>query len=213
MKATSSPSSSTPLKERTNAVQSTPRSVQSSRSSIGVDLHAGKPSGRDPNDALSEPLHPEDEEQRADDQPQRSDGNGAERQAKPATITASTANPAAAPSSVERQPRVVPTPTTIVTISIASTAEARNAVISTGTMPSCLHSRSVPVRAPEATAGSTSPEPAPIRCERPDDLPEILGGEMERCRVHPAVDLRSVARPNDGAGHPRPRQRPGHRHG
>jgi hypothetical protein len=36
---------------------------------------------------------------------------------------------------VERHPRVAPTPTTIVTISIASTAEARNVVMRTAQRP------------------------------------------------------------------------------
>src|SRR3989442_15145779 len=47
------------------------------------------------------------------------------------TTTVSTANPATAPMSVERHPRVAPTPTTMVTISIASTAEARKVVMRT----------------------------------------------------------------------------------
>src|SRR5207245_7924807 len=51
------------------------------------------------------------------------------------TTTASTPKPEAAPISVERQPRVAPTPITIVTISIASTAEARKVVIRTATTP------------------------------------------------------------------------------
>jgi hypothetical protein len=51
---------------------------------------------------------------------------------KTATITASRRKPADAPISVERQPRVAPTPTTMVTISMASTADARNVMIRTG---------------------------------------------------------------------------------
>jgi hypothetical protein len=50
-----------------------------------------------------------------------------------AITTASTANPLRDPMIVERQPLVAPTPTTMVAISIASTAEARNVVIRTGT--------------------------------------------------------------------------------
>jgi hypothetical protein len=46
-------------------------------------------------------------------------------------MTARTPNPLAVPIQVERQPRVAPTPTTMMTISIASTAEARKVVMRT----------------------------------------------------------------------------------
>src|SRR5256885_15822435 len=39
--------------------------------------------------------------------------------------------PAPAPSKVDRQPRIAPTPTTVITISVISTAEARNEVAKT----------------------------------------------------------------------------------
>src|SRR6267378_8462561 len=39
--------------------------------------------------------------------------------------------PAPAPSKVDRQPRIAPTPTTVITISMISTAEARNEVAKT----------------------------------------------------------------------------------
>jgi hypothetical protein len=67
----------------------------------------------------------------------RSGPIGTWRSAAPSTTTttASTANPEAAPMTVERQPRVAPTPTTMVTISITSTAEAKNVVTSTGIRP------------------------------------------------------------------------------
>jgi hypothetical protein len=45
------------------------------------------------------------------------------------------ANPEKAPKIVDRHPRVAPTPTTIATISTASTAEARKVVITTGINP------------------------------------------------------------------------------
>src|SRR4029077_1531672 len=51
------------------------------------------------------------------------------------TTTASTPNPAALPIHVERQPRVAPTPTTMVTISIASTPAARKVAIRTAIGP------------------------------------------------------------------------------
>jgi hypothetical protein len=47
------------------------------------------------------------------------------------TSTARTARPAAAPSHVDRHPRTVPTPTTMITISMTSTAAARNVVTKT----------------------------------------------------------------------------------
>ena len=50
---------------------------------------------------------------------------------KTATTPARTMKPETVPVSVARQPRVIPTPTTIVTISMASTVEARNVVTST----------------------------------------------------------------------------------
>jgi hypothetical protein len=47
------------------------------------------------------------------------------------TSSVSAARPAPAPSQVERQPRTLPTPTTMMTISMTSTAAARNVVTKT----------------------------------------------------------------------------------
>src|SRR6266511_2969956 len=47
------------------------------------------------------------------------------------TSTARMLRPAAAPSQVERHPRTLPTPTTMITISMTSTAAARNVVTNT----------------------------------------------------------------------------------
>src|SRR2546425_8384000 len=69
------------------------------------------------------------------------------------TTTVSTANPATAPMSVERHPRVAPTPTTMVTISIASTADARKVVMRTTAVPLICDSLpgSAPGHIPSAT--------------------------------------------------------------
>ncbi len=47
-----------------------------------MQADAGEAVGRDPHDALSEPLQAEDEKEGADDQPKRPDGHSAERQAE-----------------------------------------------------------------------------------------------------------------------------------
>src|SRR5260370_41041365 len=49
---------------------------------LGVQPDAGEAVGRDPHDALAEPLQTEDEKEGADDQPKRPDGNSAERKAE-----------------------------------------------------------------------------------------------------------------------------------
>src|SRR5258708_5697512 len=49
---------------------------------LGVQADAGEAVGRDPHDALAEPLQTEDEKEGADDQPKRPDRNSAEREAE-----------------------------------------------------------------------------------------------------------------------------------
>jgi hypothetical protein len=63
----------------------------------------------------------------------RSTPIGTARSAVPnaSTSAASTPKPAPAPSQVDRHPRTLPTPTTMITISMTSTAAARKAVTNT----------------------------------------------------------------------------------
>src|SRR3989441_6207491 len=76
---------------------------------------------------------------------------------RPATISASEANPAAAPSPAGRQPRTVATARTIVSASMASTSDARNAAEMAGAAMVQVMPR------PTRRTRSSSPPPGPSR--------------------------------------------------
>jgi hypothetical protein len=130
MNATSKPSSSTPLNDSTNAVQSTPWAGTPSAGAARSPMPRKPPvltllmplrSHCRPKTSSSEPIT------------RRSASIGTARNAVPkaSTSTASTASPAPPPSQVDRQPRTLPTPTTMITISMTSTAAARKVVTKT----------------------------------------------------------------------------------
>ena len=73
-------------------------------------------------DGLAQPAQPEDEQEGADDDPKRIDGDVAhERNAHPATSTPRSNAAAPAPRKAERQPRLTPAATTMVRASTIST--------------------------------------------------------------------------------------------
>src|SRR6266853_4844504 len=155
MIATSRPSRTTPLKARNQAVQSTPGPLHSSASPCG----SLPPIPASPRAATRMmPLRNHCRPKTSSNAPitKRRGPIGTTLSAAPriTTTTASTPKPDAAPINVERQPRVAPTPTTMVTISIASTAEARKVVIRTTAVPlicDSLPGFAEPGRIPSAT--------------------------------------------------------------
>jgi hypothetical protein len=130
MSTISRPSSNTPLNDRRNAIQSTPWSGMPSSDA------ARSPMPRKPL-ALSRwiPLrsHCRPKTRRSDPAQSRNTPIGTRVSAVPSarTSAARTARPAPAPSQVDRQPRMVPTPITMITISMTSMAAARNVVTKT----------------------------------------------------------------------------------
>jgi len=120
MKATSSPSRSTPLKASAKAVQSRPGPVHSARSSAAPARIPARPRAA----TLAMPLRNHCSPKTSSSAPtiRRRGPIGIALRARPktATTTASTRKPATVPMRVARQPRVAPTPTTIVTISMAN---------------------------------------------------------------------------------------------
>src|SRR5690242_511250 len=142
MIATSRPSSTTPRKARRNAIQSTPWAGMSSsvafrapmpRRPLAATRRIPLRSHCRPNTNSSEPAT------------SRSTLTGTRVSAVPsATMSAATtARPAPVPSRVDRQPRTAPTPTTMITISMISTAAARNVVVKT---PGMIMATSLPPR-------------------------------------------------------------------
>ena len=78
-------------------------------------------------DRLAQPLQPEDQQHRADDESQRVDRQVRERGAERGDDDGERRPAAATPHPADRQPRVTPTASTIVSASTISTAHARNA--------------------------------------------------------------------------------------
>jgi hypothetical protein len=130
MNATSRPSSSTPLNARTNAVQSTPRPVAAAGDTVRSPIPR-KPLVLTRMTPLRSHCRPKTSS--SDPTTSRNPPMGTAVSAVPSTRTrtASTARPAPAPSHVERHPRTLPTPTTMITISMTSTQAARNVVAKT----------------------------------------------------------------------------------
>ena len=134
MNATSSPSRKTPLKESVNPYQSRPAALLARGSGRVLEL-----AGEDrvlvvqrlvaarTQDRLPQPLQPEDEQQRRRRRPEaRREARASAPGPNAATTATSPRIAAATPASAERQPRVSPAASTIVSASTISTALARN---------------------------------------------------------------------------------------
>ena len=143
MKTTSRPSSRTPLNATVNAYQSRPARSLAARCrgllalrAEGLVLVVQRLVAARAQDRLAQPLQPEREQQRADDEAKRLDRDRAERRPERRHENArGRPAAAAAPISGERQPRTTPTPSTIVSASTISTALARNAPATTRIVP------------------------------------------------------------------------------
>ena len=126
MNATSRPSSRTPLKARTNPPLG--RSHFGLGDGLGVDrvLVVERLVAARTQDRLPEPLQPEDKQQRADDEPEVVQRDPRQRRPEDGDDDRQDERATPAPASAERQPRVIPAASTIVSASTISTALARN---------------------------------------------------------------------------------------
>src|SRR5206468_2971780 len=98
-------------------------------------------------DRFAQPAHAEEQKQDPDHKLEHGDRDDAERRTKEgdkrrlprkATSAASSSTPMLVPSMADRQPRTVPTASTIVSASINSTSDPRNAAVTDG--PICVQS-------------------------------------------------------------------------
>ena len=134
MKATSSPSRSTPLNAIVNAYQSMPAAAVApiDRACFGLlaedrVLVVERLEPARAQDRLAQPLQPEHEQQAAHRDTQRREREGGQRRAERGDDCGQGDERDRHAESAERQPRVTPTASTMVSASTASTALARNA--------------------------------------------------------------------------------------